>query len=203
MQYRDYKLFSAGNYYHIFNRGVNKQLIFFDDQDYTQFLKRLRIILGKLVLPPSKSRIQPFAPGTFTILAYCLMPNHFHFLIKQNTLINIDKLILKLCTSYVCYINKKYSRIGNLFQDRFKAKLVDTSEYASYLSAYIHNNPSNVKTYEYSSFQEILGISPESICDRSILLSWFENSTTHYEDFVMSHQNRNEEIKKTFDFEGF
>lgn len=184
MQYRDYKTFRSGCYYHIFNRGVNKQNIFIDEDDYRQFLKRLKITLGLLPAQFVKIRIKPLPQNTFSILAYCLMPNHFHMLIRQNDELGINKLISKLCTSYSSFINAKYDRVGTLFQDRFKAKLVDNDEYAKNVSAYIHNNPKNPKNYPYSGYKEILGKDTDSICDRALLLSWFNNSKVLYEEFV-------------------
>src|SRR3989344_4815697 len=83
--------------------------------------------------------VRPIPKGSFTILAYCLMPNHFHILIRQNLKIPIGQLMIKVCTSYAKYFNHKYNRVGNIFQDTFKAKVIETDEYLSYLSAYIHN----------------------------------------------------------------
>jgi len=184
MRYRDYKSFTPGHYYHIFNRGVNKQKIFIDEQDYFQFLQRLQIILALIPMTEVRTNIRPLPQGSFSILAYCLMPTHFHMLIRQNNDIGIGKLILKLCTSYSTYMNKKYNRVGTLFQDRFKAKLVDSDQYATYVSAYINNNPENPNQYPYSSYKEIFSSDLNTILDRRLLLSWFNNSPQAYKKFV-------------------
>lgn len=188
MLYRDYKEFRPGDYYHVFNRGVNKQPIFIDDEDYFQFLKRLQIILDLIPVSMIKTNIRPLPKDSFSILAYCLMPNHFHMLIRQNTDIGIDKLILKLCTSYSIYINKKLGRVGALFQDTFKAKLIDNDQYATYVSAYIHNNPENPNLYPFSSYKEIIKPQGNLICDRALLLGWFNNSPLDYKKFVADLQ---------------
>lgn len=201
MLYRDYKALRAGQYYHVFNRGVNKQLIFFDEEDYLQFLKRLKVILGLKSPSLFKTHIKALPRDAFSILAYCLMPNHFHMFIRQNSDIGIDKLILKLCTSYSIYVNKKYARVGALFQDRFKAKPVEDDQYGLYLSAYIHNNPESPGTYPYSSLTEILECLNDSICDRSLLLSWFKNSTEAYIQFISNFEKLNREFKQQFSFE--
>jgi putative transposase len=198
MKSRDYKIFRIGRYYHIFNRGNNKQKIFFDEQDYFQFLRRFKIVLG--TIPPGNLRIQSLPPKLFTILSYCLMPNHFHMLIKQETIVGVDRLMLKLCTSYAIYFNKKYQRVGNVFQDTFKAKLVDDDEYARHLIAYIHHNPDNLD-YPYSSHEEILGSRAENICDREYVLSWFGDSLAEYKKFVESYGENDKNIIDNLLFE--
>lgn len=84
MKGRDYKEFVPQNCYHVYNRGNNKKDIFLSDSDYIQFLKRLKLALG--LLPGyDKLAIEPFPVGSFSMLAYCLMPNHYHFLVRQNS----------------------------------------------------------------------------------------------------------------------
>ena len=193
MQNRDYKIFKPDHYYHIFNRGNNKQDIFLDDQDYLNFLKRLKFTLG---LSDQKSglRITPLPLNSFSIVAYCLMPNHFHFLIKQNAQVGIDRLVSRVCTSYGSYFNKKYNRVGHWLQDAFKAKVVDSDEYLLHLSAYIHNNPDNPFAYDYSSLPDILGKRAGQLCERSLLLNYVGNITEKYESFV---KNFTKEKEKT------
>jgi putative transposase len=201
MNSRDYKIFRSGNCYHIFNRGNNKEVIFKDHQDYLNFLKRLKLVLGLAgvskvlfakgqrapltALAVGRIRIQPFPPGLFSVICYCLMPNHFHFLIRQDADIPIDKLISKICTSYAKYFNLKYDHIGNVFQDRFKAKLVENDKYLKYLSAYIHNNPKEPLTWEYSSLPDYVSGRQGKICDKALLLGMFNNNPKEYRNFVL------------------
>jgi len=117
MNNRDYKKFLPGNVFHVYNRGNNKEKIFFDKQDYKAFLFRLGLCLGfveeelnkeKLIaMPHSRIRITETDKNNFKLHAFSLIPNHFHFLIEQIGDIPISKLISKICTSYVKYINKK------------------------------------------------------------------------------------------------
>ena len=114
---RDYKTFAPGEFFHIYNRGNNKQDIFIEDSDYEFFMLRL-----KQNLYPDKFdelKIQPLPSNSFSLISYCLMPNHFHLLIRQNSEIPTSKLMLKICSSYSKVFNKKYERVGHIFQDQF------------------------------------------------------------------------------------
>ena len=190
MNARDYKLFYPNGFYHIYNRGNNKDNIFLDDQDYLIFLQRIKIVLGIEPIPNAGRRgalqIRPFPKDAFTVLAYCLMPNHFHLLIRQNMEIKAGELMTKVCTSYAKYFNSKYNRIGNIFQDIFKAKRVDEDNYLSYLSAYIHKNPKQYFSYPYSSLQAYLKTNNFSICDPSFILDMFNSDKAAYRKFVSS-----------------
>lgn len=182
MRYRDYKNFKPNNYYHVYNRGQNCEQIFLDEQDYVQFLLRLKIALG--ISSNSGLKIKALPPNAFFIHAYCLMPNHFHFLIRQNTKIPISTLVSKVTTSFSRYFNAKYKRIGNIFQDTFKAKLVDNDSYLTYLSAYIHNNPASPKQHPYSSYHEYLNSKAKNICSTDLLLGYFDGDRVKYQQFV-------------------
>jgi len=193
-----------GQCYHIYNRGNNKERIFVDDQDYLNFLKRFKLALfGNPGFDSSRNRIRikPLPEGAFNILCYCLMPNHYHFLIRQNTVKGIDRLIAKVTTSYAKYFNLRYGFIGNLFQDRFKAKHVDNDSYLTYLSAYIHNNPVDPSNYSYSSFKDYLGIRQGRLCDKSLILGIFGNDVERYRKFVVGYNNTYEEKIKSYLFE--
>jgi putative transposase len=205
MNSRDYKEFSAGSYYHVFNRGVNREVIFLDDQDYFNFLKRLKIVLAITDVPKRGVRgfmwLKPLPKFSYEILSYCLMPNHFHILIKQTSDVPIGDLINKVCHSYVKYFNRKYNRVGNLFQDIFKAKLIDNDFYLTYLSAYIHNNPPSPLSYKYSSFNEYLPSRKDQITAIKFILSYFENRSTKYKKFVLGYNKQYADMVKEFIFE--
>lgn len=171
MRNRDYKEFAVGEIYHVYNRGNNKEKIFFDEQDYRAFIFRLGLALGfsrkelsensLMYFPRSRIRINS-KPNLFKLHSFCLMPNHFHLLIEQVTEIPISNLILKLCTSYSMYLNKKYKRVGNVFQDCFKSVLVKSNPQLMWNSAYIHMNSvvakmvDDPKNYEWSSYKDFL-----------------------------------------------
>ncbi len=169
---RDYKNFASGQIYHIYNRGNNKENIFFDEQDYKAFLFRLGLCLGfnekelntekLLAMPYSRIRITDANQGDFTLHSFCLMPNHFHLLIEQVGNKSVSKLVLKLCTSYSKYINKKYSKVGHIFQDTFKAVLINSNEQLMWIFEYIHNNPvkdnlvKHPSEYTWSSYNDFV-----------------------------------------------
>jgi len=170
MKNRDYKNFAPEAIVHIYNRGNNKEKIFFKEQDYKAFLFRLGLCLGfteeelnkekSIAMPYSRIRITDTDKKDFKLHAFCLIPNHFHLLIEQIGDIPISKLISKLCTSYAKYVNKKYKRVGHIFQDQFKAVLIENDPQLIWTSSYIHMNPVKDKLvkypedYKWSSYQD-------------------------------------------------
>src|ERR1700682_5970356 len=101
---RDYKPNFVGAYFHSYNRGVNKAPIFLDDQDYKNFIYRAKILLGIEPLPKRSAkgglRLKVLPLNALEVLSYCLMPNHFHFLLKQNQIDGMKIFLHRLCTSY-------------------------------------------------------------------------------------------------------
>lgn len=142
--------FSIGEYYHVFNRGVDKRDIFLDEEDKKRFIKLLFVANGTtpfifrdfpIGLPYVEfDRGEPIV----AIGAYVLMKNHFHLLIKETTEQGISRFFSKVLTSYSSYFNKKYKRTGRLFEGTFKAKHIDSDEYLKYIFAYHHLNPVKV-----------------------------------------------------------
>lgn len=189
MNNRDYKKFTPGVMMHIYNRGNNKEKIFFDDQDYGAFLFRLGLCLGfieeelnkeKLIaMPYSRIRITETDRSNFKLHAFCLMPNHFHLLIEQIGDISISKLISRLCTSYAKYINKKYERVGHIFQDKFKAVLIENNPQLMWTSAYIHMNAvkdglvKHPSEYQWSSYSDYASDRNLPIVTKELLLGTF------------------------------
>lgn len=153
------KIYLENSYYHLYNRGVEKRKIFLEEQDYSVFLSYLKEYL--LPKDETKLREQLSNPNTsykikekilrqlklnnfyecITLLAYCLMSNHLHLLVKQKDPESIDKFMNSLGVRYAVYFNRKYKRVGKLFQDVYKAVLVKTDEQLLHLSRYIHRNP--------------------------------------------------------------
>lgn len=178
MRNRDYKQYAPDEYYHIYNRGNAKQDIFRDQEDFTFFLMRLR----QNLFPKEEKnlRLRPLPPNSFNLVGYCIMPNHFHFLIGQKSDIPTSKLLAKVCTSYSIYYNKKYHRVGHVFQDQFKQVLISSNEYLLWLSAYIHANPltahlvTNTIDYPWSSYREYVdATAPNALCQKHIILDQF------------------------------
>lgn len=180
--------FSIDEHYHIYNRGTDKRDIFLGLRDYDRFLALLYLCNSKNSVDLSRhfrdgkvlSDLYSLQRGDklVDIGAYCLMPNHFHLLLREKEEGGITKFMGKLATAYSMYFNKKYDRTGALFEGKFKAKHVDSDEYLKYLFAYIHLNPVKLidpkwkengindrevakrylQGYRYSSYLEYLGV---------------------------------------------
>lgn len=137
--------FSIGEFYHLYNRGTEKRLIFRCKKDYEHFLFLMYICNTK-----SNLKLRDISKNfdreetIVDIGAYCLMPNHFHILVYEKVENGISKYMLKLMTAYSMYFNKKYERTGKLYEGVFKSKLADRDMYLKYLYAYIHLNPAKL-----------------------------------------------------------
>jgi len=143
--------FAPGEYYHIYNRGNDKRPIFLNHGDYFRFLLLLYVAnhrqpihlsdwQGKS-LPMSVIWSKNYGEKLVDIGVYCLMPNHFHLLVREREEAGISKFMKKLLTGFSMYFNKKHNRTGKLFEGPFKASHVNNDRYLNYLFAYIHLNP--------------------------------------------------------------
>lgn len=141
--------FAPGEYYHIYNRGTDKRQIFFDKADHQRFISLLYLCNNGIPTHRSDLARQSFRElfsvareTTLTdVGAYCLMPNHFHILLHEQSENGISTFMQKLSTAYAMYFNKRYDRNGSLFQGKFKAVHVKNDNQLKYLLAYIHLNP--------------------------------------------------------------
>lgn len=140
------------SFYHAYNRGVEKRIIFHDDQDYRVFLSYLRRHLCVVTEKDNSKRAYRHYESV-ELNAYCLMPNHFHllFYIKDDPE-QLSKIMQSVCTAYSMYFNKRYDRVGHLFQSRFKAARIIKDPHAQHISRYIHQNPEDYQNWEWSSF---------------------------------------------------
>lgn len=188
------RYFDTNYFYHVYNRGNRKDKIFFTYQNKQRFIHRFK----------EYQKLHPV-----DVMAYVLMENHYHFLIKPKSPDSITKLFSKLGDSHSKYINIKYQLVGHLFQDRFRAKLVDKDEYLVHLSRYIHVNPVEyfkslsgtpgvnleasklnfLITYPWSSLGEYLDNRFGLVTNKEILLGlgYFKNSNNSlraYQKFV-------------------
>lgn len=144
-------VFSIGEYYHLYNRGIDKRIIFTDSHDHRRFAALLYVCNSSRPVDinthfqEGRAFLELFSTDRgeeiIDIVAYCLMPNHFHLLVHEKVDGGITKFMGKLSTAYSMYFNAKNARTGALFEGRFKAKHADTDEYLKYLFAYIHLNP--------------------------------------------------------------
>jgi len=156
------KVSYKGGYFHIYNRGNRKQDIFLEKEDYLNYLKKLRKYKEKYKI---------------SIICYCLMPNHFHLLLRQDSDVFLYKFMQALHTSYSIYFNRKYNKVGRMFQSRFKQKEINKDEYLSQITSYIHFNPvkdglvEELNDYQWSSYLDYIGIREGTLCNKDIILS--------------------------------
>jgi putative transposase len=224
------KTYAANSYYHLYNRGVEKRIIFPEEPDFivlfsylkTYLLPKDTFNLQSIISNPNTSykdkdiankqlRLNNFS-DSIKLLSFCLMPNHYHMLIWQSEENAIDKFMNSLWTRYTMYFNHKYKRVGPLFQDVYKAVLVNTNEQLLYLSKYIHRNPiakrhlrnlasqgDALRGYLFSSYQDYIGLRQTNWIDKKQILSfWNNNQVNSYENFVLEeNDDTNIEIIKS------
>lgn len=205
------KNYIEDGYYHLYNRGVEKRKIFLDEQDYAVFLSYLKEyllpkdtdFLQEQLISPTASReekekarkalrMNNFSDG-ITLLAYCLMPNHFHFFLKQTHPNTIDTFMNSLGTRYSMYFNKKYDRVGSLYQDVYKAAQIISETHYLHLSRYIHKQALAISAQgvplrkQPSSYDEYVGRKKTAWLRPDEILSYFSKSNSHlsYEAFVL------------------
>src|SRR3989344_7001565 len=168
---------SEGEVYHVYNRGIEKRTIFGGDDDRWRFLTLMVLLqgdsvvnkIGRLVLSVKhrifdKPVFKEVIRNRYTeLVAFCLMPNHFHMILRETKEGGISKFMQRFLNAYTKYFNAKYRRSGHLFEGKFKSAHVDTDEYLDYLSAYIHLNPRELRgfsglevNYTWSSFQDFV-----------------------------------------------
>ncbi|MGD1045285.1 MAG: transposase [Bacteroidota bacterium] len=196
MPYRK-ESFDLNEFYYIFNRGNNKDPIFFEPENYAFFLRMF---------------LKYFPLAIAEIHAFCLMPNHYHFLVRFIEEIDISTRMKYFGISYAKAINNRYERTGHLFEGRFKIKHVDSDEYLLHFSRYIHLNPFFAKLvykaedWKYSSYRKYLSVKDsrsfssdtigklressmsddfESYVNADVILSQF-SSSLEYKDFIES-----------------
>ena len=212
--------FRQGNFYHLFNRGANKANIYKDITDYITFTDILQYYIN---YPNGKARsiLQKHSKqakikllqvrnleSSFEMHGYCLMPNHFHFLVFQKSKPkndnNIQNFMKRLSITYAMYTHYKYKRSGTLFQSKYKCVSVDTTEQLLYLSKYLHRNPlpllSGLKSlpeYPYSSYPDYLGNVDRKWLKTSTILNHYKKSPVkQYQQFVESEDDKSSLIKK-------
>lgn len=186
------------NYYHVYNRGVEKRLIFLDDKDYAVFLNLLKRHLDEEEFKDKYGRQYQNFYKDLELLAYCLMPNHYHllFYLKADST-SLPKVMRLVANTYVSYFNKKYRRVGHLFQDRFKASMILRDDYLQHISRYIHLNPKDYVNYKWSSLAFYYGSKQASWIRPLRMLEVFD-SQEDYKSFMDDHAgygNSLEEVK--------
>jgi len=199
--------FDPNFFYHIYNCGVEKRQIFLDERDYQRFLDTIAYYLHDQILSYAQFQdLNEEAKDTYRhlnpkgletlrirIIAYCLMPNHFHLLIKLVKEGGITRFTSDVANSYTRYFNTKNERVGNLLQGTFKAKEIAGDASLLQVSRYIHLNPPNPHTYPYSSYQDWLNLGNSKIVDREERDKWLKiaGGIGKYKAFVDSKIGKN------------
>lgn len=195
-------IFDSGEFYHLYNRGTDKRDIFVTNGDYDRFIALLYLCNQTKRIELTKSGVDdaldsPRDKQLVSIVAYCLMPNHFHILLQEKTKNGISLFMQKVTTAYTMYFNRKYQRSGGLFEGTFKARHANEDTYLKYLMAYIHLNPIKLidrhwkengiqdqkraeeylDSYQYSSYLDYCGEVRQEckIIDTSVLPEYFES----------------------------
>ncbi|MCK4918689.1 MAG: transposase [Candidatus Pacebacteria bacterium] len=204
--------FIIGQYYHIYNRGTDKRIIFIDKFDLQRFQQGMEEFNNIEPIGSLRTCSAPSAAGTsfklVDIIVFSLNPNHYHFILTPLVEGGIEKFMQKLGAGYTMYFNEKYKRTGVLFQGRYKSILIKTDDYLMYISAYINLNNRihfqskgkskniknsawsaasivNKKLFYKSSWEEFLGESKENICNKEIILERYKN-IQDYKEFAKS-----------------
>lgn len=195
------------HYYHVYNRGVTKQTLFYDKSDYSRFLFLLLHLQSPVAFSQTNRHIKKYLEsgdfgvspdqlnqvleGRFVeIVNFCIMPNHFHLTLRAVTDVGVSKYIQKVSNAYAKYFNTRYEKSGHVFQGVYKARLITTDQQLAYLSAYVHRNPQEINawkdiSYEYpwSSYQDYSTNRWGSLIKLSVVKDTF-NSFSEYQEFV-------------------
>lgn len=191
------KTYVENTHYHLYNRGVDKNTIYKDKKDYIVFLRFLK----EYLLPPNHKDLEElnnYFPNRKAIncfkdielVAYCLMPNHFHLLVKQKTKEGLKPFMKALSTNYSMYFNHKYDRVGPLYQGTYKAVIISGEPQFLHLTRYIHRNPLDlvphrvkpsdfIQNYPYSSYKYYLNLNPPDWLKFDTVISYFNSASTN------------------------
>lgn len=190
--------FAVGEYYHLYNRGTEKRKIFIDEKDYRHFLFLMYICnTTKSIELRNVGKNFDRGETIVDIGAFCLMPNHFHVLVREKIENGISTYMRKLLTAYSMYFNKKYKRTGKLYEGVFKSIHANKDTYLKYLYSYMHLNPAKlidknwkekrniarklleyVFKYPYSSLKEY-GVEKFKIINPTQFPTYFKKPTDH------------------------
>lgn len=205
------KFYISNSIYHIYNRGVEKRKIFMDEQDNKVFLNYLKEYLSaplQGVTLQSRNLLSKYF-DEIELLAFCLMPNHIHLLIKQKNKNSIAKFTKSIFSRYSIYFNKKYNRKGSLFEGTYRATNVINKDYLLDITRYIHRNPLKftknlVDTYSsyahYLNHINIPWVKNEEVIEYFNESSFIKNKNIkNYKEFIENFKYQNEEIDLTSD----
>ena len=169
--------FARGEYYHLYNRGADRGAIFRNAGNYRFLLRRI------------EEGLDEYRVG---VIAYCLMPNHYHLVLRQDGDCPLNSFMNAVFNSYSKAFNKMFGRTGTLFEDRFHAIPVPRDEYVLHLCRYIHRNPleaglvTDLTAWEFSNYREWIGMRDSGLVDQQLIRSYFP-SPSDYQRFVLEY----------------
>jgi putative transposase len=169
--------FVSGSFYHIYNRGAHREPIFREEENYRFVLRKIKHYAGELDL---------------TLIAYCLMPNHYHLLVRQNGVQAAGLLPQRVFNSYSKAYNKRYEHNGTLFESPYKAIQIERESHLLHLCRYIHANPvkdglvCHPEEWPYSNYPEWMGLRSGKLVDRAFVEVHFP-SPADYQAFVRDY----------------
>lgn len=181
------KVYASEQFYHVYSRGVAKEPVFRDAQDYEYFIHLLKRYLSDEPATSSARVKYPWYGNRIELLAFCLMQNHIHMLIYQYDEKAMPDLMKSLMTSYGMYFNLRHKRVGPVFQGRYRASRISSDSYLHHISRYIHLNPKEWRTYAYSSLSSYYSNNSEEWIKPGRILELF-NSPDEYRIFMSDYE---------------
>ena len=175
--------FVKGYYYHIYNRGVDKSPIFYNSDNYLYCLRLIKRYSARYGI---------------SLIAYCLMPNHYHFLLRQDGDIPLYRFINSLFNSYVQAVNRQQHRKGSLFEGRYQYVHVNRDEYIIHLCRYIHMNPVKAnlvlrpENWPYSNYCEWINLRRGTLKDQDFITAYFQSPN----EYLAFCENTSESVEK-------
>jgi putative transposase len=212
------QIIATGETYHVFNRGIDRRTTFFNKREHDRAMQIIRFYqfsnpplkLSRFLSLPLEDRgkiVQEMEDRNEKLVefySFCLMPNHFHFLIKQIANNGISRFMSQFHNSYTRYFNTLHERVGPLFLDQFKAVHIETDEQLLHVSRYIHLNPytsfvvkdfETLFSYPWSSLSEYFSQVEKGICNRDMIQSHFKDKEK-YRKFIYDQANYQRELDK-------
>ncbi|MBP9852496.1 MAG: REP-associated tyrosine transposase [Patescibacteria group bacterium] len=184
---------ASEHYYHVYFRGGNRSRIFREPSDYEYMLKLFSRYLSLKESKNSAGISYPNYHNRVDVIAFCLMPNHVHLFVYQHNQRDLTEFMKSLLTSYSMYFNRKYKRTGPLYESTFKASIILDDAYFQHISRYIHLNPREWQTYDYSSLPYYLQRITDDWIDPSPVMNDF-SSPQEYEEFMHDYEQNKELI---------
>ncbi|HET8709098.1 MAG TPA: transposase [Candidatus Saccharimonadales bacterium] len=175
------------SYYHVYNRGINKAIVFAEPADKEYFLYLLSRHLSLEPVTNKQGYTYPHYRGKLELLSFCLMDNHFHLLFYQVEAGTLTEMMKSVAVAYSVYFNRKHQRRGPLFESRFMASRISDNSYLQHISRYIHLNPRSWRRFKFSSLHYIEHWNEPDWLQTERLLALFA-SRTEYLEFVADYR---------------